>query len=447
MKSNSQFIPWLTLFFSLFVLTPLTEAWASPLVICSADLDRHLLPARQTQTAIIKINLDAASIDRQLERPPVNLTLVLDRSGSMTGDKIVKAKEAAIQALRRLNHRDRFALVTYDHQVETIVPSQSAANSEWIESRIRQIRPGGNTALFGAVSQGAAEVRKSLGNNMIHRVILLSDGLANVGPSNPGDLGRLGAALLKEGISVTTVGVGTDYNEDLMAQLAGRSDGNHYFVEASRDLPRIFAAELGDVLNTVARQVTIEIECPDGVVPIRIIGRDGRIFGNRVELRMNQLYGGQNKYALVEVEIPSSLASEQLQLAQVRCSYENALTDLHVHNEFKVLVQFSEDRDAVTRSVQPEVQRSVVANEIAEARDKALDLYNAGRKDEAVQELQQRQAQIEQKSQALGVPQLAAPAAALADEAVEFESDRLDSSRKKELRSESYKVRKQQKDY
>jgi len=446
MKINT-FTRWMTLLVSLFVLTPIAGAWASPIVVCSADLDRHLLPARQTQTAIIKVNLDAATIDREFERPPVNLALVLDRSGSMTGDKIAKAREAAIQALRRLNHRDRFALVAYDHQVETIVPAQSAGNSEWIETRIRQIRPGGNTALFGAVSQGAAEVRKAMGSNMVHRVILLSDGLANVGPSNPNDLGRLGAALLKEGISVTTVGVGTDYNEDLMAQLAGRSDGNHYFVEASRDLPRIFAAELGDVLNTVARQVTIEIECPKGVVPLRIIGRDGRIFGNRIELRMNQLYGGQNKYALVEVEIPSSLARAELQLANVRCSYDNAMTDLRVHSEFNILAQFSEDPDAVTRSVQPEVQRSVVANEIAEARDKALDLYNAGRKDEAVKELQQRQAHIEQKSQALGLPQLAAPAAALADEAMEFESDNLDSSRKKELRSESYKVRKQQKDY
>ena len=71
----------------------------------------------------------------------------------------------------------------------------------------------------------------------VHRIILLSDGQANVGPSSPGDLGRLGAALLKEGISVTTIGVGTNYNEDLMARLSQKSDGNTYFAEAERDLP------------------------------------------------------------------------------------------------------------------------------------------------------------------------------------------------------------------
>ena len=142
-----------------------------------------------------------------------------------------------------------FSVIVYDHHVKTIVPAQSARNVEWIESRIRGIGPGGNTALFGGVSQGASEVRKNLSNRYVHRIILLSDGLANVGPSSPEDLGRLGAALIKEGISVTTIGVGTDYNEDLMARLSQNSDGNTYFVESGRDLPRIFAAELGDVFE------------------------------------------------------------------------------------------------------------------------------------------------------------------------------------------------------
>jgi len=421
--------------------------FAAPLVNCVVDLDRDVLPAGQALTAVIKISLETVPVIDRRERPPVNLVLVLDRSGSMTGSKIVKAREAAIEALRRLNARDRFALVAYDHRVETLIPSQSAANKEWIESRIRQIRPEGNTALFGAVSQGAAEVRKHLGDDYVHRVVLLSDGLANVGPSSPSDLGRLGAALLKEGISVTTVGVGTDYNEDLMTQLADRSDGNHYFVAESRDLPRIFASELGDVLSTVAKRVIIEIECPGGVRPVRIIGRDGRIRGNRVELRMNQLYGGQNKFALVEVEIPAGKPDQVVDLAQVRCRYENALTSRQEQSEVHVAARYSSDAEQVRKSVKPGVQKDVVANEMAEARDKALDLYNAGRKDEAVWELQQRQQLIEEKSQALGLPGLAAPAASLADEAAEFEEDALDSTRKKEIRSESYRVRKQQKEY
>src|SRR4029450_1790476 len=91
---------------------------------------------------------------------------------------------------------------------------------------------------------GAAAVRKFLDRQRVNRIILLSDGQANVGPSSPGDLGNLGASLIKEGISVTTLGLGLDYNEDLMTQLARRSDGNHYFIENSSDLARRFGYEV-----------------------------------------------------------------------------------------------------------------------------------------------------------------------------------------------------------
>jgi len=272
----------------------------------------------------MKISLDVPRIPQRSERPPVNLAVALDRSGSMAGNKIEKAKEAAIEALRRLGSRDLFSLVVYDHEVETLISGQHAGETAWMEQTIRSVYPRGNTALFGAVSQAAAAVRSNLRDSFVHRVVLLSDGIANVGPSSPTDLGRLGAALRKEGITVSTIGVGTDFNEDLMTLLAERSDGNHYFVESSADLPRIFAGELGDVLTVAARKVILEIECADGVRPLRIIGRDGRIRGGRVEIELSQLYGGQEKYALVEIEVPAARPDELKQLASARVRYENA---------------------------------------------------------------------------------------------------------------------------
>ncbi|MBF0573751.1 MAG: VWA domain-containing protein, partial [Desulfamplus sp.] len=253
-------------------------------VVCNVETDRAILPAGNSQNVIIKVTLDALPIEKipaslnpsssTPKRPPVNLSLVLDRSGSMSGSKIERAKDAAIEALQRLGKNDIFSLVVYDHNVDTTIVAQSAQYTEGFIPQIRQIQPGGNTALFGGVSQGAAELRKNLGGRYINRMILLSDGIANVGPSTPDDLGRLGAALIKEDISVSTVGVGTDYNEDLMAKLAQNSDGNTYFVESSQDLPRIFTAELGDLLSVVARKIIIIIDMPKGVRPLRIIGRE-----------------------------------------------------------------------------------------------------------------------------------------------------------------------------
>ncbi len=420
---------------------------ADQAVRCSVSVDRTALPAGVTQTAVIQVTLDAPFAPRETERPPVNLALVLDRSGSMSGDKLARAREAAIEALRRLGPRDLFSLVIYDHAVETLVSAQPAVNIERIEAQIRGIRPGGNTALFGAVSQGAAEVRKNLGRGYVHRVVLLSDGLANVGPSSAEDLGRLGAALLKEGISVSTVGVGTDFNEDLMARLAERSDGNHYFVESSVDLPRIFAAELGDVLSVVARRLILEIECPKGVRPVRIIGREGRIRGGTVEIGLNQLYGGQQKFALVEVEVEAGRAGKEVVLAEVRCDYENALTSRREQSASRVAARYTKSDVEVKASASPEVYRNVVENEIAESRDKALDLYNAGRPEEAARELKTKGEALQRQAEEVGLGKVAAPAAALEAEADELRDEGLSSTRKKEIRSESYKVRTQQKEY
>ncbi len=437
--------PMLKVLLSLLLLALASPALASPLLNLNLALDRTVLPAGQSEKTIIKVLLDVPQITDSSLRPPVNLVLILDRSGSMTGHKLAKAKEAAIAAMHRLSERDLFSLVTYDHNVTTLVPPQSAANSKWIEARIRSISAGGNTALFGAVSQGAAEVRKHQNENYIQRMILLSDGLANVGPSSASDLGRLGAALLKEGISVTTIGIGTDFNEDLMTQLASRSDGNHYFVESSRDLPRIFAAELGDVLSIAASKIRIEIDCLPGVRPLRIIGREGTIRGNRVQLQMNQLYGGQQKYALIEVLIEPGQAGQNREIVRVNCRYENALTNKTEKTLRLASVSFSQRQEEVQQSASRPVQKAVVENEMAAARDRALDLYNAGRKDEAVRELRQISGKLKARSASLGFSDLAEEAKALEEDAVEFAAPSIPSPRKKELRSESYKVRKQQK--
>lgn len=436
----------------LFTIVPLllvaaSPVLAKPLVNWDLSLDRDVLPSGQRGTAVIRVALDVPEIPREFTRPPVNLTLVLDRSGSMSGDKIRKARDAAVTALRMLGPQDLFSMVIYDHQVHTLVPPQSAANSEWIEAQIQRIRPGGNTALFGAVSQGAAEIRKNLDSRYVHRVVLLSDGLANVGPSSPQDLARLGTALMKEGISVTTVGIGTHYNEDLMAQLAEHSDGNHYFVESSVDLPRIFAAELGDVLSVVARRINIEITTPEGVQPLRIIGREGTIRDNRARIHLNQLYSGQQKYALIEVDAPARVSGHQQILANVVCSYENALTQKQEQLSGKTQVSYSARNEDVIRSANKPVVEAVVENEIAESRDKALDLYNAGRKEEAIRELKASSGKLSQKSQALGFSDIAEDAKELEADAEEFAAPALPSAAKKLLRSKSYNTRKQQKEY
>ncbi len=377
---------------------PITHAATSHgKVICTVEPLRSVLPAGKRQTVVIKVTLDAPKPPPNKERPPVNLALALDRSGSMHGDKLERAKEAAIEALGRLSERDWFSLVVYDDTISTVVPAQSAGRTEAIEARIRSIGPGGRTALFGGVSQAAAELRKNLlrGDthspdglkDPVHRLILLSDGLANVGPSTPEDLGRLGASLLKEDISVTTVGVGTDYNEDLMTRLSQKSDGNAYFVETSDDLPRIFAAELGDVLNVAAKDVHLIIECPSGLKPVGIIGREGRIKGRQVEVSLNQLYGGQKKYALIEVQVPERKAGDRLEIASARLTYYDPFANQAQVAVGRADARFTRDEHKIRSSTNVSVQQEFELNRNALAQRRAVSLADQGLNKEAADEL------------------------------------------------------------
>ena len=328
------------------------------------DLDVNLgtpvMLAGQKQTAYLKVSLTGFELEDQSERTPVNIAVVLDKSGSMGGEKIRRAREAAIMAIERLKADDIAAVVTYDHLVEVITPATKVVDKQSFRQAIQGINAGGNTALFAGVSKGAHEIRKFLDRNRVNRVILLSDGLANVGPSSPAELGRLGASLGKEGISVSTIGLGLGYNEDLMTRLAGLSDGNHAFVENANDLARIFDAEFGDVLSVVAQEVQIRIHCAPGIRPVRVLGRDAEIEGQMVYSRLNQLYSQQEKFVLLEVEVAAGEAGEQKDLASVEVSYSNTLTRTTDRLSSSTTVSFSASEDRVVEATDGTVMTATV---------------------------------------------------------------------------------------
>ncbi len=413
-------------------------------VSCRVVPDREVILAGKSGKVIVKVTLDAAQPREKTRRPPVNLAIVLDRSSSMSGEKLEKAKEAAIEALRRLGPRDRFSVVVYNHLVDTVVPARSASDTEWIETRIRGFNAGGYTALFGGVSQGASEIRKNLSGSYVHRVILLSDGQANRGPSSPEELGRLGAALLKEGMSVTTVGVGTDYNEDLMTRLSRKSDGNTYFVESSSDLPRIFSAELGDVLSVVAKKVKVIIECPDGIEPIRIIGREGRIRGRAVEVSMNQLYGGQSKYVLLEMKVPRGAAGEKIRLASARISYENPFTQQSETATAQADARYSDVTEEVIKSQNAGVQKEYLLNENAMAQDEAISLADQGKIREAANELNDSAKLLRKAGKQRNDKELLQKAEEIEQQAQRIEKQGMSKTERKNLRTDSIQIQTQQ---
>jgi Ca-activated chloride channel family protein len=267
----------------------------------SAQVDKPIILANQKQTVYLRVGLKGCIEEINKERTPINVAIVIDKSGSMGGEKIRKAKEAAILALNRLNENDIVSVVLYDDRASILVPATKMTRRNDIIEKIRQINAGGSTALYAGVENGSEEILKFISDQRVNRIVLLSDGLANVGPDTPRALGKLGSKLVKKGISVTTIGLGLGYNEDLMSKLAYKSDGGHYFAEKACQLASVFDQEFDRALSVVAQQVEIEIICGEGMRPVRILGREGNIKGRTITMDIQNIYSQHEKYAIVYV--------------------------------------------------------------------------------------------------------------------------------------------------
>lgn len=399
--------------------------------------------ADKKQTIPLRISLTGFHFNSERERAPVNVAIVIDRSGSMSGDKIERAKEAATTAVELLGSNDIVSVITYDDSVDVLVPATKASERNEIFQAIRKIQPGGSTALFAGVSKGASEVRKFIDKEKVNRVILLSDGLANVGPSSPGELGSLGYSLIKEGVSVSTIGLGLDYNEDLMTRLADRSDGNHAFVERSADLTSIFKKEFRDILSVAAQNVEITIRLQEGFRPIRAIGRDVDIHGQTVVATLNQIYSDQEKYLLLEVEAPSIEAGRTKEIANVDVSYTNMSSKAKDKLSSSVGVTFTKSSDEVFKSSNKGTLEGYYSQLANENSQKAIQYRDEGRVDDAKKVLKQNMEDLNSQAQTYGLPSLGAKAKDYEQQELSIGKEDWNRERKS-MREYEYKTKNQQ---
>ena len=384
MSKTTLVARWKLVALATLLCTLLAPAASAKAVRLDAELAQPMMLAPGgPQTAYLRVALTGLHAGDSRLRAPANVAIVLDRSGSMQGVKLAEAKRAAIMALDRLRDDDIVSIVTYESTVHVLVPATKLSDRATIRAAIQRIRAGGSTALFAGVSKGAAELRKFLDHNRVNRVILLSDGLANVGPGSPGQLGDLGASLAAEGISVTTIGLGLQYNEDLMTRLAFKSDGNHFFVENARDLELAWATEFGDVLSVVAQDVSIRIRFPQGVRPVRVLGREAQIEGQLLRASLSHVIFEQTKYLLVELEVPPGRVGRVTEVADVEVSYLDLATGSRRNARSSVTVSFTESAELVAAKTRAEVMVAVISQIAAEKNEIAMVLRDEGKYEEA----------------------------------------------------------------
>jgi len=363
---------------------------ASPAANASQDIT---LDARLAQPVMkdgvasknyLRVGLGGCRPEPAQSRTPVNVALVIDRSGSMQGLRIAQAREAAVMAINRLQPNDIASVVIFDQSVDVLVPAQPVADANMYADLVRRVHARGSTAIHAGVLTGAAEVRKFKAPHRLNRVVLLSDGQANVGPARPDEFAVLGRGLLAEGISVSTIGLGLGYNEDLMLALARSSDGNHAFAREPSDLISIFNREFNDVLASCAQTVSIDIELKPGVRAVRALSRDGTVDGGKAQFRMSQIYAATEHYVLLEVELDQKLAvAGEQELGTVKVAYTQAPGGAQQALTAAIRGRFTASEAEVKAGADTKVAEAVVEQVVLERSRQAVLLRDSGKFEDA----------------------------------------------------------------
>lgn len=280
------------------------------------------LPAGQDTELTVLARIDPARMPQMGGvRPPLNLALVIDRSGSMSGQPLAMAREAAQVAVRQLQPHDRVSIVTFDNTVETLIPSQPVTNPEALCRIIEGIAEGNTTALHAGWLDGAMQVAQHHSAQALNRVLLLSDGQANEGLTDRHQIAAQVSGLRERGVSTSTIGLGVSYDEDLLRGMADAGDGNYEHIERAEALPAFFRAELGGLSRTGGHTVSLGLEPNPALGSLRqqVLNDLGRTDTGRWQLR--NLIEGQPIEIVFTLHVPAQPPQAELGVTRVRLAW------------------------------------------------------------------------------------------------------------------------------
>lgn len=345
--------------------------------------DRKLIAKEVPSARVLQVDVDAPLSDKQDKRMPLNLGLVIDRSGSMQGEKLAHAKRAAIHVVDLLQECDRVAVVIFDSAVETLVSNVEVtpASRQMIRERINQVESRASTDLGGGWLQGCHEVAEFQKMDLLNRVLLLTDGLANVGMTDPEQLAGHARELANRGISTSTIGIGMGYNEHLLEGMANQGDGHYYFIENPVDIPGIFEREFKELSAVTARQVKVSIKVPVGV-DVQVLGSWRNVLTDgTLEINLGNLFSSQHQEIFIKLLTPPMGEKSKLTITgKVSAMDEN---DKALNTVAAVEFKYAPRAEADAEAADAALLSRFAPVEVASVATNALQLERAGRREEA----------------------------------------------------------------
>lgn len=338
--------------------------------------DRTLIRPTFKSNRFVLAEIVAPSSRREQGRPQVNLAFVLDRSGSMSGDKIRLAKQAVEASIGRLHDDDRFAIVVYDEQIDVVVgTTRATAEARRLAvARLREIDARGSTNLGEGWLRGCEQVAAELSAEGVNRCLLLTDGLANQGITDPGELAVHARELRSRGVSTTTFGVGNDFDESLLQAMAAAGGGHFYYIAGAGSIEDLITSEVGETLDVVARDVVVQVTAPGGVSVEALSPHPTREHGGQTEVIVGDLTADEQVSIVLRLNFPYGQLGHSTGVVVGLADQDDLLGATSV----KLAWQYASDPLNDGQDRDRDVDRAVARVFAARARQEAVGMNRAG---------------------------------------------------------------------
>ncbi|NER27870.1 MAG: VWA domain-containing protein [Symploca sp. SIO1C4] len=407
------------------------------------SLSHSLIAAEVSSTVDLIINFNAGKIDNSSPRRPLNLSLVIDRSGSMAGQPLRYAIQAAQKLVEYLTPEDFLAVIIYDDTPETIIPSQPVKDKAAIKSRLGKVRAGGCTNLSGGWLMGCEQVQSQLNSECLNRVLLLTDGQANFGIIDPKVLTNTARKQAYQGIITTTLGFGTHFNEDLLIDMANAAGGNFYFIQSPDDASDVFRIELESLLSVAAQNLTVTLQPEESVKITEVLNNyRSQVVGNNLEVFVGDVYEVEAKQLALQLAIPPHTKTGETKVATITYKYQSLVEGSIEQLTKQILINLTVGSAEEASQIEPDSAVFELASKlrIAQIKEQAIALADNRDYQGAAEKL--RAAIKGLKLKLLDeIFEVAEEMEQLEHYAQRLESRNFDSASRKEMRDQSYQAR------
>ncbi|MFL5672587.1 MAG: vWA domain-containing protein [Chloroflexota bacterium] len=403
--------------------------------------DRHLIRPNAHSKRFVRVRIEAPRATTERARPSVNLAMVVDRSGSMSGEKLRVAKAAVEEAIGRLQPDDRFSVVVYDDVVDVVCASTPASpeGRRGAIDRLRAIEARGSTNLAEGWLRGCEQVAAHLATEGVNRCLLLTDGLANVGVTAPEELTQHARELKARGVSTTTFGVGNDFDDTLLTALADAGGGHFYYIADAPQIRDAITSEVGETLETVARDVVLEITARDDVRIDAISPYRLTTSGNRTTVSLGDLVSEQVVEVVLRLSFPYGQIGQETGMIVAVTDRDAVFAGPTGRDPVRVTWAYATDRENDVQQRDRDVDRAVAGLFAARARQEAVRLNRAGDFEGAQRVLAATRARIE--AYAGNDPEIRAVLRTLDEEQVVYAAPMAEAVRKQAFYSSANALR------